>query len=68
MPDTGRCNSQTGFTIIDSQTVSALGKSAVGVISALTYTDTVDNPQSKEFAANFRAKYNADSSSQRIIE
>jgi branched-chain amino acid transport system substrate-binding protein len=47
----------TGFTIIDSQTVSALGKSAVGVISALTYTDTVDNPQSKEFAANFRAKY-----------
>ena len=26
----------TGFTIIDSQTVSALGKSAIGVISALT--------------------------------
>jgi len=47
----------TGFTIIDSQTVSALGKSAVGVISALTYTDTVDNPESKEFAASFRAKY-----------
>jgi branched-chain amino acid transport system substrate-binding protein len=47
----------TGFTIIDSQTVSALGKTAVGVISSLTYTDTVDNPESKEFAANFRAKY-----------
>src|SRR5258708_3779916 len=47
----------TGFTIIDSQTVSALGKAAVGVISALTYVDTVDNPESKEFAANFRAKY-----------
>jgi branched-chain amino acid transport system substrate-binding protein len=47
----------TGFTIIDSQTVSALGKSAVGVISALTYTDTVDNPESKEFAVSFRAKY-----------
>jgi branched-chain amino acid transport system substrate-binding protein len=47
----------TGFTIIDSQTVSALGKSAVGVISALTYTDTVDNPESKEFATNFRAKF-----------
>jgi branched-chain amino acid transport system substrate-binding protein len=47
----------TGFTIIDSQTVSALGKSAIGVISALTYTDTVDNPESKEFAASFRAKY-----------
>jgi branched-chain amino acid transport system substrate-binding protein len=47
----------TGFTIIDSQTVSALGKSAVGIISALTYTDTVDNPESKEFTANYRAKY-----------
>src|ERR1700729_1280414 len=48
----------TGFTIIDSQTVSSLGKSAIGVISALTYTDTVDNPESKEFAASFKAKYN----------
>ena len=47
----------TGFTIINSQTVSALGKSAIGIISALTYTDTVDNPESKEFAANYRAKY-----------
>ena len=47
----------TGFTIIDSQTVSALGKSAIGIISALTYTDTVDNPESKEFAANYRAKH-----------
>ena len=34
----------TGFTIIDSLTISALGKSALGVISATTYTDTVDNP------------------------
>ncbi len=48
----------TGFTIIDSQTVSALGKSAVGIISSLTYTDTVDNPESKDFAAKFRARYN----------
>jgi branched-chain amino acid transport system substrate-binding protein len=47
----------TGFTMIDSQTVSALGKTAVGIISSLTYTDTVDNPESKEFAANFREKY-----------
>jgi branched-chain amino acid transport system substrate-binding protein len=37
--------------------VSSLGKSAIGVISALTYTDTVDNPESKEFAAAFKAKY-----------
>src|SRR6202045_2617341 len=49
----------TGFTIIDSQTISALGKGAVGVISALTYVDTVDNPESRKFAADYRAKYNA---------
>ncbi len=49
----------TGFTIIDSQTISALGKAAVGVISALTYVDTLDNPESKKFAADYRTKYNA---------
>jgi branched-chain amino acid transport system substrate-binding protein len=47
----------TGFTIIDSQTVSALGKSAIGIISALTYTDTLDIPEAQTFATNFRAKY-----------
>jgi branched-chain amino acid transport system substrate-binding protein len=47
----------TGFTIIDSQTVSTLGKAALGVISALTYVDTVDNPESKTFAASYQAKY-----------
>jgi branched-chain amino acid transport system substrate-binding protein len=47
----------TGFTMIDSQTASAVGKAAVGLISALTYTDTLDNPESKEFAANFKTKY-----------
>jgi len=49
----------TGFTIIDSQTVSVLGKAAIGVISALTYVDTVDNPESKAFAASYQAKYKA---------
>jgi branched-chain amino acid transport system substrate-binding protein len=47
----------TGFTIIDSQTVSALGKAAIGVISALTYVDTLDNPESNAFASAYRAKY-----------
>jgi branched-chain amino acid transport system substrate-binding protein len=47
----------TGFTAIDSQTPTALGKAAIGITSALTYTDTVDNPESKEFAASFKAKY-----------
>ena len=49
----------TGFTIIDSQTVKALGKSAIGIISALTYIDTVDNPESKAFNTAYRAKFNA---------
>jgi branched-chain amino acid transport system substrate-binding protein len=49
----------TGFTIIDSQTISTLGKAGVGVISALTYVDTVDNPESKKFAADYQAKYKA---------
>ena len=49
----------TGFTIIDSQTISALGKAAIGVISALTFVDTVDNPEAKKFTADYRAKFNA---------
>jgi branched-chain amino acid transport system substrate-binding protein len=47
----------TGFTIIDSQMISTLGKSAVGIISALTYVDTLDNPESKKFAAEYQAKF-----------
>jgi branched-chain amino acid transport system substrate-binding protein len=46
----------TGFTMIDSQT-SALGKAAVGIISALTFVDTLDNPEAQKFTADFRAKY-----------
>jgi len=49
----------TGFTIIDSLTISALGKSALAVISATTYTDTVDNPESRKFVADYQAKYSA---------
>jgi branched-chain amino acid transport system substrate-binding protein len=46
----------TGFTMIDSQT-SALGKAAIGIISALTFVDTLDNPEAQKFTADFRAKY-----------
>jgi branched-chain amino acid transport system substrate-binding protein len=48
-----------GFTMIDSQSTSALGKAAVGVISALTFVDTLDNPEAKSFVAEFREKYKA---------
>jgi len=48
-----------GFTMIDTQMLNTLGKSAIGVISALTYIDTDDNPESKKFAADYQAKYKA---------
>jgi branched-chain amino acid transport system substrate-binding protein len=40
-------------------TYSTLGKAAVGVISSLTYTDTIDNPESKSFVAAYSAKFKA---------
>jgi branched-chain amino acid transport system substrate-binding protein len=48
-----------GFTIIDSLMLNALGKAAPGVISATTYTDTVDNPESRKFVADYQARYKA---------
>jgi branched-chain amino acid transport system substrate-binding protein len=48
-----------GFTMIDTQMLKTLGKSAIGVISALTYIDTVDNPESKKFAEDYQTKYKA---------
>jgi branched-chain amino acid transport system substrate-binding protein len=47
----------TGFTMIDSQSTSALGKAAVGVISALTFVDTLENAEAKKFVADYQAKY-----------
>jgi branched-chain amino acid transport system substrate-binding protein len=47
----------TGFTIIDSLILGALGKAALGVISATVYTDTVDNPESRKFVAEYQAKH-----------
>ncbi len=47
----------TGFTMINSQTTSSLGKAGIGVISALTFIDTLDNPEAKKFVADYQAKY-----------
>ena len=47
----------TGFTMIDSQSTGALGKAALGVISALTFVDTLDNPQAQKFVAAYRTKF-----------
>ncbi len=49
----------TGFTIINSLMLNTLGKAMVGVISATTYIPAVDNPESRRFAADYQAKFNA---------
>lgn len=49
----------TGFTMIDSQSASALGKAAIGVISAVTFVDTLDNPEAKKFVAAYEPKFKA---------
>jgi branched-chain amino acid transport system substrate-binding protein len=46
-----------GFTMIDTQMLKTLGKSALGVVSALTYIDTLDTPESKKFATEYKAKF-----------
>ena len=48
----------TGYALIDSLTLKALGRATLGVITATIYTDTVDNPESKAFVTSYRAKYN----------
>jgi branched-chain amino acid transport system substrate-binding protein len=47
----------TGYALIDSLTIKALGKAALDVITSTIYTDTVDNPESQQFVADYRAKY-----------
>lgn len=47
----------SGF-MVESDTLPAQGKSALGVLSSLHYADTLDNPENKKFVADYRAKYN----------
>jgi branched-chain amino acid transport system substrate-binding protein len=49
----------TGFALVDSLTIKALGKAAIDVTTSTIYTDTVDNPESKKFVTDYRAKYGA---------
>jgi len=46
----------TGFELIDSMSLAAAGKSALGVITAVPYTPALDNPQNKRFLPEFIAK------------
>jgi branched-chain amino acid transport system substrate-binding protein len=48
----------TGYALVDSLTLKALGRAVLGVVTSTIYTDTVDNPESKAFVAAYRGKYN----------
>ena len=43
--------------MVDSDTLPAQGKSALGCVNALHYADTLDNPENKKFVEQYRAKF-----------
>lgn len=47
----------SGF-MVESDTLPAQGRSALGALSSLHYADTLDNPENRKFVADYRAKYN----------
>ncbi len=46
----------SGF-MVESDVLPAQGRDALGILSALHYADTLDNPENKKFVAEYRAKY-----------
>lgn len=46
----------SGF-MLDSDTLPAQGRSALGAINSLHYADTLDNPANKKFVAEYQAKH-----------
>jgi branched-chain amino acid transport system substrate-binding protein len=46
----------SGF-MLDSDTLPAQGRSALGALSSLHYADTLDNPANKAFVAAYQARY-----------
>jgi branched-chain amino acid transport system substrate-binding protein len=47
----------SGF-MVESDTLPAQGKSALGALSSLHYADTLDNAENKKFVADYRARFN----------
>jgi branched-chain amino acid transport system substrate-binding protein len=48
----------TGFAaLIDSTTIAAEGRSALGVVTSTVYTDTLDTPVNRQFVAAYRDRY-----------
>ncbi|HXP30326.1 MAG TPA: ABC transporter substrate-binding protein [Stellaceae bacterium] len=47
-----------GFAaLIDSTSIVAQGRAALGVVTSTIYTDTLETPENKRFVADYRAKY-----------
>ncbi|MGE4239825.1 ABC transporter substrate-binding protein [Ramlibacter sp.] len=46
----------SGF-LVESDVLPAQGRDALGIVSALHYTDTLDNPENRKFVTDYRAKY-----------
>jgi branched-chain amino acid transport system substrate-binding protein len=47
----------TGYALIDSVTLPALGRAALGVICATIYTSNLDNPENRQFVAAYKDKF-----------
>jgi len=47
----------SGF-MVESDTLPAQGRSALGTLSSLHYADTLDNAENKKFVADYRQKFN----------
>jgi branched-chain amino acid transport system substrate-binding protein len=47
----------SGF-MVEADVLPAQGKDALGIISAMQYTDTLTNPENVKFVADYRKKYN----------
>lgn len=46
----------SGF-MVESDVLPAQGRSAMGILNALHYADTLDTPENRKFVADYKAKY-----------
>jgi branched-chain amino acid transport system substrate-binding protein len=46
-----------GFALIDSATLPALGRAALGLTMCTIYARSLPNPENKQFVSDYRAKY-----------
>jgi branched-chain amino acid transport system substrate-binding protein len=46
-----------GFALLDSLILRNVGRAAIGAITTTVYTDTVDNPENKQFAPAYHERF-----------